>query len=67
MKVKDFVNVSYIRMIFRDAYSHDYIYDFMWDNDFEEDEFIKFYGDYDIKSFKSYCDGVIVVFIESEV
>lgn len=67
MKVKDFVKVSYMEMIFRNVKTDNIIYHFTWNDDIGEDDFIDEYGHCKIEKIKGHCDGVVNVFIESEV
>lgn len=62
MKVIDFVKASYMDMRFK---SKDgvLIYDFTWEDDIAEDDFLTEYSDYIVKSFKSVTDGIIDVYI----
>lgn len=66
MNVKEFVKVSYMEMLFRDYRTHDLIYDYQWNDDIREVQFIDEYGYSKVTRFKGHCDGVIDVFIKSE-
>ena len=67
MNVKEFVKVSYMGMLFRDYKTRDLIYNFQWNDDVGEEQFIDEYGYCKVICFKGHCDGVLDVFINSEV
>lgn len=67
MTVKDFVKASFMDMIFKDYNNHNVIYNFQWNDDIGENEFISEYGHCEVVRFNSHCDGIIDVYIESDV
>ena len=64
MKVAEFIKASYLEMIFKHSDTECIIYDFTWEDDEAESNFLRSYGDYNILKFKGVTPGLIDVYIE---
>lgn len=67
MTVKDFVEASYTTMVFRDHKALNKIYYFTWEDGKSEDYFLAVYGKCEVKKFTSHRDGIINVYIDTDI